>query len=230
MRANEIFHIKLDINGEQGIFNGRVLYWWEEQNIKIDNLYEDPNTKKLMIEHSKIFIDTINKFLISVESDGKTTNKDNLHQISMEKNKNIQWSDILHHSVVSPLYSAYISVSGSSIEQIKDFRKKVMASYDKGLRMESFDDFPPPPEVIEFDLISTNGILTRNDILNMSYSEILKFQVVRDVNNRYKSKPTNYPHQNIQASQFFNSNLNQDGFNPDNVNEIAKQFFPNVTV
>lgn len=232
MRANDIFNIKIEAQGEEGIFTGRVLYWWEEQNIKINSLYEDSTTKKLLIEHSKIFIDTVDQFLISVECGGKIINKEKLHKISMEKNKNIKFSDILHHSTVNPLYEAYIELSGSSMKKMQDFRKAVMAAYDKNLRVEQFDDFPMPPEVIEYDFITTNGVITRSDLLNMSYAEVLKFQVIRDINKRMVSvnSPIMPTIQEAFKSNQPTTNFINNQFDHQNINDVAKEFFPDVTI
>jgi len=227
MKAKDVFNVKLDIQGDLCFFTGRILFWWEEQNIKIDNIYEETSTQKLMVEHSKIFSKTMDKFLISVESDGKKLTRENLYQLSLEKNKNIEWSDVLHHSVVIPLYEAYINISGSSMLKMQEFRKKVIAAYDKSLRVEGFEDFPLPPELIEYDLLSTNGMLTRSDILNMSYAEILKYQTIREIDSRYKQPKGNMAHT-------FNNNPNQVFMNeyPDksNLQQAAKQLFPDIVV
>ena len=235
MKANEIFNIKLNIQEELSIFTGRVLFWWEEQNIKLDSVYEESTSSKLMIEHSKVFNKTVNKFLIIVESNNKKVTKDDLYIKSIEKNKNVEWSDILHHSVVIPLYEAYIGVSGSSMTKMQEFRKKVIAAYDKTMRMEGFDDFPLPPELIEYDLLSTNGVLTRNDLLSMSYAEILKYQTIREIDSRYKKN-------NIQNNSSYNPLINPPNrtdmqpegqfnfFNPEQAAQAAKQFFPDVVV
>jgi len=102
MRANEIFNIKLNIDNKICFFEGRVLYWWEEQNIKMDSIYEDKQTKKMAVDQSKVYTLTMNKFLISVESEGNKKTKEDLYKESIEKNKNIEWSDVLHYS---PLFS-----------------------------------------------------------------------------------------------------------------------------
>lgn len=202
MRANDIFNIKLNICDELCIFTGRILFWWEEQNIKIESLYEEKDTKKLMIENSKVFIKTINKFLISVKTEKRTIDKKYLYKISMEKDKNMEWSDILHYSIVVPLYQAYINVSGSSINKMKEFRKNVLAVYDKGLRINGFEDFPLPPELIEYDFLSTNGVLTRDDLLKMSYAEILKYQTIREIEKRYKNQNNNQIQNNKPNDKF----------------------------
>ncbi len=230
MKANDIFNIKLNIQGDLCFFTGRILFWWEEQNIKLDNVYEEPKTQKLMIEHSKIFMKTMDKFLISAEYNNKKLTRDDLYKMSIQKNKNVEWSDILHHSVVIPLYDAYINISGSSIEKMQEFRKKVIAAYDKSMRIEGFDDFPLPPELIEFDLLSTNGVLTRNDILNMSYAEILKYQTIREIDNRYKIQNKNSINNNYtfnsQPNQTYQNNYN----NSENFKQVAKQLFPDIII
>lgn len=215
MRANEIFNIKLNIKDKSTIFIGKILFWWEEQNIKLDCVYEEKITKKLVIENSKIFSKTMNKFLLSVESDNKKITKDDLYQMSIDQNKNIEWSNILHHSVVIPLYEAYLDVSGSSMLHMQEFRKRVIAAYDKSLRLEQFDDFPVPPELIEYDLLMTNGTLNRNDLLNMSYSEILKYQTIRNIHKRY-TKPQDQSNQiqNLE-NQFLNAGRQQINENQD---------------
>mgnify|MGYP000883475638 CR=1 FL=1 len=169
MRANEIFNIKLNIDNKICFFEGRVLHWWEEQNIKIDSIYEDKQTKKMAVDHSRVYILTMNKFLISVESEESKITKEDLYNMSIEKNKNMEWSDVLHYSVTMPLYSAYVDTSGSSIAKMEDFRKKVIAAYDKDVRLGGFEDFPSPPELIEFNF--THGRLSRSDMMNMSYSD-----------------------------------------------------------
>lgn len=217
MKANEIFNIKLNIDNKICFFEGRVLFWWEEQNIKIDSIYEDKQTKKMAVDNSKVYILTMNKFLISVESDGVKTSKEDLYKTSIEKNKNIEWSDILHYSVTMPLYSAYVDTSGSSISKMEDFRKKVIAAYDKDIRLGGFEDFPSPPELIEFNF--THGELSRGDMINMSYSELLKYQTILEINMRYKKG-------NVKKQQPEENYFGQ--VSRDMLMNAAKQSFPDI--
>lgn len=246
MRANEIFDVKITAENELYVFTGRVLFWWEEQDIKIQSVYEEPTSQKLSIENSQVFTRTVNKFLLSIKSKDKNFDKDYLYRKSIEENKNIEWSDILHHSVIIPLYKAYIDMSDSSMDKMNLFRKKVMAAYDANLRAESFDDFPLPPELIEYDLLSTNGVLTRDNILQMSYSEMLKYQTIREIDQRYKrqkfsSNPgSNNPvsnanmGQNLLANQVPPQGMAQTPPStmqqPQTPQQFAKEFFPEVTV
>ena len=188
MKAKESFTIKLDVNGETNVFNGKVLYWWEEQNIKTDSIYEEKATQKLVLDNSKIYRYTVNKFLESAQDNDKKMDKNDLLRLSLEKNKNIEWSDVLHFSVIIPLYEAYLDVSGSSTKKIKEFRKKVLAVYDRNLLMEDVSDFPEPAELIEYKFLSVNGVITRSDLLHMSYAELLKYKVIRDIDKRYKQE------------------------------------------
>lgn len=238
MRAEEIFDIRLDIESELCVFTGKVLFWWEEQNIKLDCIYQEKETNKLMIEHSKVFSKTMNKFLLSVESNDKKTTKEDLYQMSIKKNRNVEWSDILHHSIVMPLYDAYLDISGASMPHMQDFRKKVIAAYDKSLRMEQFEDFPVPPELIEYDLLITNGMLTRGDLLNMSYSEILKYQTIRDIRERYsgqgnKSQNNQILNQNTNSVMDFTNqphNIPAGAFNNQELQQVAKELFPEAVI
>ncbi len=219
MRANEIFNIKLNIDNKICFFEGRVLYWWEEQNIKMDSIYEDKQTKKMAVDQSKVYTLTMNKFLISVESEGNKKTKEDLYKESIEKNKNIEWSDVLHYSVTIPLYSAYVDASGSSVTKMEDFRKKVIAAYDKDIRIGGFEDFPSPPELIEFNF--TQGRLSRSDMMNMSYSELLKYQTIFEIDMRYKkgAVKTQDPKENLFQPTTMGMLIN-----------ASKQSFPDVTV
>jgi len=199
MRANNLFLIEISIGGDNIIAHGRVLYWWEEQEIKSNAIYEDKDNKMI---------------------------KEDLLTKSIESGIEVQWSDVLHFSSIIPLYNAYLEVSESSSVKIKAFRRKVLAVYDPSLRTDSIDDYPLPPEVIEFNLMKHNGTLNREDLYRMSYSEILRHQIIKEIDSKYVAQKVQEQqgHSGIPPGTY--------GLDPNftNVQDVARKHFPEVVV
>jgi len=225
MRANNLFVIKISIGDDNIIAHGRVLYWWEEQEIKSNSIYED-NDNKLTYDQSKIYGQIVNKFLLSVESNERKMIKDDLLTRSIESGVEVQWTDILHFSSIIPLYNAYLEASESSMAKIKAFRRKVLAVYDPSLRTDAIDDYPLSPEVIEFNLMKYNGTLTREDLYKMSYCEILRYQIIKEIDSKHiAQKAQEQPSSNgIPPGTY--------GLDPNftNAHDMARKHFPDVVI
>jgi hypothetical protein len=225
MRANNLFVIEISIGDDNIIAHGRVLYWWEEQEIKSNSIYED-NDNKLTYDQSKIYGQIVNKFLLSVESNERKMIKDDLLTRSIESGVEVQWTDILHFSSIIPLYNAYLEASESSMAKIKAFRRKVLAVYDPSLRTDAIDDYPLSPEVIEFNLMKYNGTLTREDLYKMSYCEILRYQIIKEIDSKHiAQKAQEQPSSNgIPPGTY--------GLDPNftNAHDKARKHFPDVVV
>jgi hypothetical protein len=225
MRANDLFIIEINLDGDDVIAHGRVLYWWEEQEIKSNAIHEDQDNK-LTYDQSKIYGQIVNKFLLSMESGEKKMTQKDLIKKSLESGVEVHWTDILHFSSIVPLYNAYLEVSESSSDKIKNFRRKILAVYDPSLRTDSIDDYPLPPEAIEFNLMKYNGTLTREDLYKMSYCEILRYQIIKEIDSKHIAQKTQeQPSSNGIPDGTY-------GLDPNftNAHDMAKKHFPDVVI
>lgn len=176
-RPNEEFKIILNINEEDVIFTSRVLYWWEEQQIKSDAMYKDVRNNKLILNKAIVYINTVNKFLIKV--------KDSEREMSIDEIENGRWSSVLPHFVFPKLYERYIVETGSSKGEMTEFRKKIIAHFDEN---QVFGEYSLPPQFIEYNFIKNYGTITRNDLMDMSMSELLAYQIINNIEKRYKEE------------------------------------------
>lgn len=169
LRGGDVFNIR-SVDEETGgtvVFSCRVLFWWEEQGIKFDCVTKDPNTKFSYLDRSRMMKETVNAFLLSVESEGDITRREEL--------EDGRWSSVLVSSVIKPLYVSYTKATGSSYDQIRAFHSSVKAHYDKGMRA---GEYVPAPEVIEFNTMRSIGTLTLSDLRSLSYAEFMKYEII----------------------------------------------------
>lgn len=171
LRGGDVFNIKSEDADTGGIvvFSCRVLFWWEEQEIKYESVIKDPNTKFSYLDRSRMMKETVNAFLLSVDSGEGKIEKSDLD--------NGRWSSALVSSVIKPLYLSYTKATGSSYDQIRAFHSSVKAYYEKGARI---GEYVPAPEIIEFNTIRSLGTLTLSDLRSLSYAEFMKYEIISE--------------------------------------------------
>lgn len=169
LHGGDIFKIT-SVDEETGgrvIFDCRVLFWWEEQSIKHDCVTKDSRTRFSYLDRSAMMKETVNAFLISVDTEEGSLHRDDL--------PDGRWSSSLLSSVIRPLYLSYIKATGSSYDQIRSFHGSVKAHFDKSQRI---GEYVPSPEVIEFNTIRSIGTLTLADLRSLSYAEFMKYEII----------------------------------------------------
>lgn len=169
LRGGDVFKVT-SVDEETGapvIFNCKVLYWWEEQGIKHDCVIRDPRTRFSYLDRAAMMRETVNAFLLSVESDGEITERDEIPEG--------RWSAVLVSPVIRPLYLSYVRATGSAYDQIRAFHGKVKAHFDKSRRA---GEYVPAPEIVEFNTIRSIGTFTLADLRSLSYAEFMKYEII----------------------------------------------------
>ena len=145
-------------------FDFRVLYWWEEQEIKRDSLVLDTTTNRRIFDQSRFERGVLNAALLRVD------------ERVVEGLGDKRWSDVLPFRLVPPMHAVYERITGLPREELLRFREDVKGYYIAERR--NSPDYVTPPELLEFIMLERIGTITRQELRCLSYAEYLKLHTI----------------------------------------------------
>jgi hypothetical protein len=145
-------------------FDFRVLFWWEEQEIKRESLVLDSSTNRRVFDQSRFERGILNAALLRVDEDTVATLEDK------------RWSDVLPFRLVPPMHAVYERATGLSQDELLHFREDVKGYFIAERKNSS--DYVTPPELLEFIMLERIGTITRQELRSLSYAEYLKLHTI----------------------------------------------------
>ena len=175
--GGDVMSSHIEVGKNRIEFSFRVLYWWEEQEIKRDSLVLNAATNRRTHDQPKFERGILNAALLRVDERTRDLLGDK------------RWSDVLPFRVVPPMHAVYEKMTGLPREDLLRFREDVKAYYDPEKRNSA--EYVTPPELLEFIMLDRVGTITREELRRLSYSEFLKLHtIINFVSGRNGEPPT----------------------------------------